>query len=121
MVDDAATLIAVANRYLSCSAAKPQAANPHEPRAIMVPTRQALLRCSKDAQTEQAGKGSGQVEAGFGPAGRLFQGQPLAEAGDEGRLSCRQGHERRIVGPAQDEKARAAGREVDRIGRRLGL
>ena len=80
-----------------------------------------MLRCSKDTQTEQAGEARREVEARFGPAGCRPQRQPLAEASDEGRLSRRQAHERRIVGPAQDEKAHVAGREVDRIGRRLGL
>ena len=108
MVDDAATLFAVANRHLSCSAAKPRTANPQEPRAIMVPTWQPYCTAANAPTPNRRAKEADRSKPEIGPAGRLFQGQPVGNAGDEGSLPGPQGRECRIVGPAQDQQMCAA-------------
>src|SRR5436190_18591245 len=111
MVDDAATSITIEGRLLSCSAAKDRSGNLPKPRAIMTSARLALLQCSKNAQSQQPGEASAQIEQWVDlqrRGGGDLQGLGLGQTSDEGGFSCSEADERRIVSASQYQKVGAS-------------
>ena len=123
MVDDAATLFAVADHHLSCSAAKPQTANPHDPRAIMVPTWQALLRCSKRPKPSSRAKAADRSKPGSArPAQPPLPGTcPSARPATKAASPADRLTKAASSGRRRTSKVHAAAVQVDRAGRRIGL